>query len=239
MLVSKLCCFRYIWTWFVITMLKSDVCWTTCEMDIACDLYVESCMILVVCWLVWNPSWFHRTTGFIWAQVWQFNHFGDCHCTCALINWMVLLHQTRAPIRASACSHFPDQWLQRVSARRPTWEDYDMLSQPLEGHGALDDQMAPSQSLALLITRPMIGSDQKGGHPRSIVGDSQTSLLSSRLSWRPMRHGLVEGSAPSLLSLSSWASSITLEKKAPSRTQHTRRWKPSPTRRVRSLEDQI
>jgi hypothetical protein len=41
--------------------------------------------------LVWNPSWFHWTTGVIWAQVWEFDHFGDCFYTCALIIWTVLL----------------------------------------------------------------------------------------------------------------------------------------------------
>jgi hypothetical protein len=67
--------------------------WTICELWCnMCMVYVESCTILVACWLVWNLSWFHRNTGFIWAQVWQFNHFGDCYRTCALINWTVLLH---------------------------------------------------------------------------------------------------------------------------------------------------
>ena len=31
------------------------------------------------------------TTGFIWAQVRKFDRFGDRFCTCALINWSVLL----------------------------------------------------------------------------------------------------------------------------------------------------
>jgi hypothetical protein len=39
--------------------------------------------------------------------------------------------------------------------------------QPSEGRGAPDDQMAPSQSPTLLITRPTAGSDQKGGCPRT------------------------------------------------------------------------
>ena len=45
-----------------------------------------------VCWFVWDPSWFHWTIRFIWAQVWRFDRFGDCYYTCALINWTVLLH---------------------------------------------------------------------------------------------------------------------------------------------------
>ena len=47
-------------------------------------------MILVVCKLLWNPSWFQLTTGFIWAQVRKFDCFSYCFCTCALINWSVL-----------------------------------------------------------------------------------------------------------------------------------------------------
>jgi hypothetical protein len=53
--------------------------------------YGELCMILIVCWLVWNSLWFRQTTGFIWDQIWWFDHFGGCYCTCASINWMVLL----------------------------------------------------------------------------------------------------------------------------------------------------
>ena len=38
----KLLCFRHFWPWVVITLLNSDVCWTTCEMDVTCDL---------LCWI--------------------------------------------------------------------------------------------------------------------------------------------------------------------------------------------
>jgi hypothetical protein len=65
------------------------------------------------------------------------------------------------------------------------------------------------------------------------------SFLSSRSSRTPMQHRLTKGSAPSSLSLNSRAPSITLEKKAPSRAQHSRQRKPSLPRRVRSLEDRI
>jgi hypothetical protein len=51
--------------------------------------YVESLWSWFVCWLVWNPLWFHWTTEVIWVQVWQFDHFGDCFCTYALIIWAV------------------------------------------------------------------------------------------------------------------------------------------------------
>jgi hypothetical protein len=84
-----------IWNWVCNNYVNFDVCeilvnylrpW--CNM---CLIYVESCMILVECWLIWNMLWFHQTIGFIWAKLWQFDHFGDCYRTCALINWMVLL----------------------------------------------------------------------------------------------------------------------------------------------------
>ena len=69
---------------------NSDV-WGTCEMDVTCGLLCWITMILVECKLVWNPSWFQLTTGFIWVQVWRLDHSGDCFRTCALINWSVLL----------------------------------------------------------------------------------------------------------------------------------------------------
>jgi hypothetical protein len=50
--------------------------------------------ILVVKELVWNPSWFWLTTRIICAQVWKFESFGACFCTCALIIWSVLLHHS-------------------------------------------------------------------------------------------------------------------------------------------------
>jgi hypothetical protein len=65
------------------------------------------------------------------------------------------------------------------------------------------------------------------------------SSSSSRSSQRRKKHGLMKGFAPSSLSLDSRAPSITLEKKAPSRAKHSHQWKPSPPRRVRSLEDRI
>jgi hypothetical protein len=38
----KLLCLCYFWTWVAITMLNSDVSWTTCEIDVTCDL---------LCWI--------------------------------------------------------------------------------------------------------------------------------------------------------------------------------------------
>ena len=94
MMVLKLYYFcYYIWTWVVIThfVLRCmlNYSWTF----VSCGLYVESCTILVVCWQLFE---IHRdtrwTTEFIWAQVWQCDRFGGCHCTCALINWSILPH---------------------------------------------------------------------------------------------------------------------------------------------------
>ena len=79
-------------TWFVITMtlmgcnLSANCLWNV----VTCEMLCWITVILVVCKLVWNPSWFQLTTGFIWAQVREFDRFGDCFCTCALINWSVL-----------------------------------------------------------------------------------------------------------------------------------------------------
>jgi hypothetical protein len=50
-LVSKLLCFRYLWTWVVITLPNSDICWITYEMDVTYDLLCWTTMILA-CMLV-------------------------------------------------------------------------------------------------------------------------------------------------------------------------------------------
>ena len=38
----------------------------------------------------------------LWAQVREFDRFGDCFCTCALINWSVLLQEVALPAVVSA-----------------------------------------------------------------------------------------------------------------------------------------
>ena len=89
----KLPCFRYFQTWFVIiirTLMYENYLWTYCNMWLVVLNHVWSWFVH---WFVWDPSWFHRTTEFIWVQVWWFDHFGDCYCTCALINWTVQLHR--------------------------------------------------------------------------------------------------------------------------------------------------
>jgi hypothetical protein len=73
-------------------MSNSDVYWITCEMDVACGLLCWITTILAYMLVVWNPSWFRWTTRIIWTQVWEFDHFSDCFCTCALIIWTVSWH---------------------------------------------------------------------------------------------------------------------------------------------------
>jgi hypothetical protein len=54
--------------------------------------YVELLRSWLVCWLVWNSSWFRWTTGVIGAKVREFDHFSDWFCTCAIIIWIVPWH---------------------------------------------------------------------------------------------------------------------------------------------------
>jgi hypothetical protein len=92
--VFKLC-FRYFpnlvcnnsWLRGVVSLLPNYL-W-----NVTYDVFMLNDVILVVRELVWNPLLFRFTTGIIWAQVWKFEHFGACFCTCALIIWMVLLHR--------------------------------------------------------------------------------------------------------------------------------------------------
>jgi hypothetical protein len=72
--------------------LNSDVYWITCEMDVTCDWLCWITTILAGILVGLKSSWFYWTTGVVWAQVREFDHFGDCFCTCALIIWTVLLH---------------------------------------------------------------------------------------------------------------------------------------------------
>ena len=104
--VSQTICFRVLYnTWFVITMtlrwcnLFANHLWNVLTYDMLCWITV----ILVVCKLVWNPSRFQLTTGFIWTQVREFDHFGDYFCTCALINWTVLRHTCGVVLKWNSC----------------------------------------------------------------------------------------------------------------------------------------
>jgi hypothetical protein len=71
--------------------------WTICELVVTCDMYVEPCTILIVCWqwfeILRDTRW---TTVFIWAQVCACQHVsGDRH-SWSCINWSVLLQLASA-----------------------------------------------------------------------------------------------------------------------------------------------
>ena len=85
----KLICFRYyfFWTWLVITFNRTLMYGT-----VMCDMYVESCMILVVCWLNRDPLWYSTDYRVYMGSSMIVRPLVGCHCTCALINWTVLLH---------------------------------------------------------------------------------------------------------------------------------------------------
>jgi len=88
----KLLCFRSFLTQVVINILNSDVYQTTCEMEVTCDLFVESLRSWLVCWLVWNPSWFRGLQG-----LWEFDYvkataLAGVFRSWSLVNWAILLH---------------------------------------------------------------------------------------------------------------------------------------------------
>jgi hypothetical protein len=75
----KLFCFHYFWTWVVITLLNSDVCWTTCEMDITCDLLcwittILACMLVGLKSLVISLDYqsYMGSSMTIWSLRWLF-----------------------------------------------------------------------------------------------------------------------------------------------------------------------
>ena len=61
-----------------------------CELYITCDMYVELCMILVVCWLNQDPSWYSTDHWVYMGSSMTVRSLVGCHCTCALINWSIL-----------------------------------------------------------------------------------------------------------------------------------------------------
>ena len=93
-LVFKLNCFHdyFIWTWVVITLNR------TLMYDV---VFVNWCNMWHVCWIMYDlgcmlmvnrdPSWYSMDYRVYMGSsmiVWP---LAGCHCTCALINWMVLL----------------------------------------------------------------------------------------------------------------------------------------------------
>ena len=61
----KVLCFRYFSTQVVITLLNSDVCQTTCEMDVTCDLLCWITTILACKMVGLKSLMISRTTGFM------------------------------------------------------------------------------------------------------------------------------------------------------------------------------
>ena len=57
---------------------------------VTCDMYVESCTILVVCWLNRDPLWYSMDYWVYMGSSMTVRPLVGCYCTCALINWMVL-----------------------------------------------------------------------------------------------------------------------------------------------------
>ena len=63
----------------------------TCKLYVTCDMYIESYTILVVCWLNGDPSWYSMDFRVYMASSMIVRPLIGCYCTCALINWTVLL----------------------------------------------------------------------------------------------------------------------------------------------------
>ena len=81
MMVLKLYYFcYYIWTWVVIThfVLRCmlNYSWTF----VSCGLYVESCTILVVCWIIRDPAWYST----------DYRIYMDSSMTVRSIRWLPL-----------------------------------------------------------------------------------------------------------------------------------------------------
>ena len=85
----------------LLPLLLTDVVITMLELWCMTNYLWACCNMWLVCWIMYDlglyVGWFEilrdtrRTTGFILAQVWWFDCLGDCYCTCALINWTILL----------------------------------------------------------------------------------------------------------------------------------------------------
>ena len=58
---------------------------------VTCDMYIESCTILVVCWLNQDPSLYSTDYRVYMGSSMIVRPLMGYYCTCALINWMVLL----------------------------------------------------------------------------------------------------------------------------------------------------
>ena len=90
--IFELICFRFIYqTWFVITFIRTLMMKSICELYVIRGKYVESCTILVVCWLNQDPSLYSTDYRVYMGSSMIVRPLMGYYCTCALINWMVLL----------------------------------------------------------------------------------------------------------------------------------------------------
>ena len=92
-LIFELICFRFNYqTWFVITLFRTLMnelyLWTLCNIWHVCwIMYDLGCM-----WIVYrDPSWYSTDYRVYMGSSMIVRPLVGCHCTCALINWMVLL----------------------------------------------------------------------------------------------------------------------------------------------------
>ena len=110
MLVSNfnLLLLLFYWTWFVITLIRTLMdelyLWTLCNMWHVCwIMYDLGCM-----WIVYrDPSWYSTDYWVYMGSSMTVRPLAGCHCTCALINWSVLLQATPSCIHPSCttCSN--------------------------------------------------------------------------------------------------------------------------------------
>ena len=60
-----------------------------CELHVTCDMYVESCTILVICLLNRDPSRYSTDYRVYLGLSMIVRPLVGYHCTCALMNWSV------------------------------------------------------------------------------------------------------------------------------------------------------
>ena len=91
---QTLICFHYYFTrtWFVITLIRTLMdelyLWTLCNVWHACWIMYNLGYMLMV---NWDPSWYSTDYPVYMGSSMTVRPLAGCHCTCALINWSVLL----------------------------------------------------------------------------------------------------------------------------------------------------
>ena len=100
-------------------------------------MYVESCTILVVCWLNWYPLWYSIDYRVYMGSSMTVRPLAGCYCTCALINWMVLLQfmcDLGSHGRRRGCDEIIDLWgFGKLASRDhpPRWFAHHLLEREL------------------------------------------------------------------------------------------------------------